>query len=107
MTAQRKHTDIAEFDADAFLRGFAEVWRNHDVEGVGEMFTEDAVFEASFGPEAHGEHAVGRAAATRLAASVFERVPDVACAPIRHYVTPTFAVIEQVQSGTPVGGGRV
>ena len=97
---------MAEFDADAFLRRFAEVWQNHDVEGIAEMFTEDAVFEASFGPETHGERAVGKPAATRLAASVFERVPDVAFALIRHYVTPSFAVIEQVQSGTPVGGAR-
>ena len=97
---------MAEFDGDAFLGRFAEVWRNHDVEGIAEMFTEDAVFEASFGPDTHGERAIGRAAATRLAASVFERVPDLAFAPIRHYVTPGFAVVEQVQSGTPVGGAR-
>ncbi len=97
---------MAEFDGDAFLGRFAEVWRNHDIEGIAEMFTDDAVFEASFGPEAHGERAIGRAAATRLAAMVFERVPDLAFAPIRHYVTPGFAVVEQVQSGTPVGGAR-
>ncbi len=97
---------MAEFDADAFLCRFAEIWQNHDVDGIAEMFTEDAIFEASFGPEAHGERAVGKDAATRLAASVFERVPDVAFALIRHHVTPTFAVVEQVQSGTPVGGAR-
>ena len=95
---------MANFDADAFLRRFAEVWQNHDIDGIAEMFTEDAVFEASFGPEAHSERAVGKEAATRIAASVFERVPDVSFALIRHHVTPTFAVVEQVQSGTPVGG---
>ena len=66
---------MVEFDADAFLRRFGEVWQNHDVDGIAEMFTEDAIFEASFGPEAHGERAVGRAAATRLAASPFSSRP--------------------------------
>ena len=37
---------------------------------------DDFVFEASFGAEPCGERAVGREAARRLAAAVFERVPD-------------------------------
>jgi ketosteroid isomerase-like protein len=95
---------VAGFDSEAFLDRFAEVWQNHDLEGVAGTFTEDAVFEASFGPEAHGERAVGKDAAVRLAASVFERIPDVRFAPIRRFATPDFAVVEQVQAGTPRGG---
>ncbi|MDH3476303.1 MAG: GFA family protein, partial [Rhodospirillales bacterium] len=34
---------LAGFDAEAFLDRFAEVWQNHDLEGVAESFTEDAV----------------------------------------------------------------
>lgn len=95
---------MTEFDGEAFIRRFYEVWQNHDVEGIAEMFTDDAVFEASFGPEPFGERAVGKDAATRLAASVFKRIPDVRFEEIRRYVTPGFAVVEQVQSGTPRGG---
>lgn len=95
---------MAEFDGEAFIGRFYNVWQNHDVDGIAEMFTEDAVFEASFGTEPHGERATGKAAATRLAAAVFERIPDVSFEEIRCYVTPEFAVVEQVQSGTPRGG---
>ncbi len=95
---------MADFDGDDFARRFSALWQNHDIDGIAEMFTEDAIFEASFGPEIHGERAIGRDAAVRLAASVFERIPDVRFEEIRRYVTPEFAVIESVQAGTPTDG---
>ncbi|MDD9877531.1 MAG: nuclear transport factor 2 family protein [Magnetovibrio sp.] len=95
---------MTAFDSDAFFDRFNAVWQNHDVEGIRDMWTDDAVFEASFGPEAFGERAVGRDAATRLAASVFERIPDVRFQEVRRFATPEFAVIESVQSGTPRDG---
>ena len=95
---------MTDFDSDAFFRQFNAVWQNHDVDGIAEMFTDDAIFEASFGPESYGERAVGRDAATRLAASVFERIPDVRFREVRRFATPDFAVIESVQSGTPRDG---
>ncbi len=95
---------MTDFDADAFVGRFNAVWQNHDVDGIRDMWTEDAIFEASFGPDAWGERAEGREAATALAASVFERIPDVCFTEVRRFATPTFAVIESVQAGTPVGG---
>ena len=95
---------MLDFDSDKFFRQFSSVWQNHDIEGIAEMFTDDAVFEASFGPEPYGERAIGKEAATQLAALIFERIPDVQFEEIRRFVTPQFAVIELVQSGTPVGG---
>lgn len=95
---------MADFDSDKFFSHFSSVWQNHDIDGIAEMFTDDAVFEASFGPDAYGERAVGKEAATRLAASIFERIPNVQFEEIRRYVTPQFAVIELVQSGTPADG---
>ncbi len=95
---------MTEFDDEAFIRRFYADWQNHDVDGIADMFTEDAVFEASFGAQPYGERAVGKEAATRLAASVFARIPDVRFEEIRCYVTPEFAVVEQVQSGTPRDG---
>ena len=95
---------MADFDGDRFFRAFSAVWNNHDVAGIADMFTDDAIFEASFGPEPWGERAEGKEAATRLAAQVFERIPDVRFEEIRRYITPEFAVIEQVQAGTPRDG---
>ena len=93
------------FDSDAFFARFNAVWQNHDLDGISDMFTEDAVFEASFGGEPHGVRAEGKEAAVALAASVFERIPDVSFREIRRFATPEFAVIESVQSGTMAGSG--
>ncbi|MDH3920016.1 MAG: nuclear transport factor 2 family protein [Rhodospirillales bacterium] len=95
---------MAEFDGEAFVKQFNAVWDAHDVDGIAEMFTDDVVFEASFGSEPCGERAVGREAARKLAAAVFEKIPDLHFEEIRHFVTPEFAVVEAVTTGTPVGG---
>ncbi len=95
---------MANFDGEAFVRRFNSVWDAHDVDGIVEMFTDDVIFEASFGSQPYGERAVGREAARRLAAAVFERIPDLHFEEIRHVVTPGFAVVESVTTGTPVGG---
>ncbi len=95
---------MANFDGVAFVDRFNAVWEAHDVDGIAAMFTEDVIFEASFGTEPYGERAVGREAARRLAASVFERIPDLHFEEFRHVVSPEFAVVESATSGTPVGG---
>ena len=95
---------MASFDGEAFVRRFNSVWDAHDVDGIVEMFTDDVIFEASFGSEPHGERAVGREAARKLAQAVFERIPDLRFAEIRHFVSPEFAVVESATTGTPVDG---
>ncbi len=95
---------MANFDGEAFVRRFNSVWDAHDVDGIVDMFTDDVIFVASFGSQPYGERAVGREAARRLAAAVFERIPDLHFEEIRHVVTPGFAVVESVTTGTPVGG---
>jgi len=95
---------MKHFDGEAFIHRFNTVWDEHDLDGIAEMFTDDVIFEASFGPEPFGERAVGKEAARKLAASVFERVPDLHFEEIRHFVTPEYAVVESVTTGTPVGG---
>lgn len=93
-----------QFDGEAFIQRFNTVWEAHDLDGIADMFSDDVIFEASFGSEPYGERAVGRDAARRLAASVFERVPDLHFEEIRHFVSPEFAVVESLTTGTPVGG---
>lgn len=95
---------MTAFDGEAFIRRFNEVWDAHDLDGIAGMFTDDVIFEASFGSKPYGERAVGRDAAKKLAAAIFERVPDLRFAEIRHVVTPTLAVVESTTTGTPVGG---
>ncbi len=95
---------MAGFDGEAFVARFNSVWDAHDVEGIVEMFTDDVVFEASFGAEPYGARALGKAAARKLAAAVFERIPDLHFEELRHVVSPEFAVVESVTTGTPVDG---
>ena len=95
---------MAAFDGDAFIDRFNAVWDAHDLDGIAAMFTDDVVFESSFGAKPYGERAMGRDAAKKLAAAVFERVPDLRFSEIRRVVTPGFAVVESVTTGTPVGG---
>lgn len=95
---------MADFDGEAFVERFNSVWDEHDLDGIADMFTDDVVFEASFGPEPYGERAVGKAAARQLAAAVFERVPDLHFQEIRHFVSPELAVVEAITTGTPGGG---
>ena len=92
------------FDGEAFIDRFNAVWDDHDLDGIADMFTDDVIFEASFGPHPYGERAVGRDAAKKLAAAVFETVPDLRFMEIRHTVTPDLAVVESKTTGTPVGG---
>jgi ketosteroid isomerase-like protein len=95
---------MTAFDGEAFIDRFNAVWDAHDIDGIAAMFTDDVIFESSFGTKPYGERAVGRDAAKKLAAAIFERVPDLHFAEIRHIVTPGFAVVESVTTGTPVGG---
>jgi ketosteroid isomerase-like protein len=104
MSVCRGEDGMTAFDGEAFVDRFNIVWDSHDIDGIAEMFTEDVVFEASFGPQPYGERAVGVEAARRLAAAVFERIPDLRFREIRHFVSPAFAVVESVTTGTPVGG---
>ena len=95
---------MPDFDGEAFIDRFNTVWDAHDLDGIADMFTDDVIFEASFGPHPYGERAKGKDAAKKLAAAVFETVPDLHFAEIRHVVTPGLAVVESKTTGTPVGG---
>jgi len=92
------------FDGQACSDRFNTVWDAHDLNGIADMFTDDVIFESSFGPHPYGDRAVGRDAAKKLAAAIFETVPDLRFREIRHVVSPELAVVESQTTGTPVGG---
>ena len=92
------------FDGEAFVRQFGRVWNEHDVDGIIAMFTDDVVFEASFGEEPWGTRAVGKAAARELITDLIERVPDIRWDEVRHFVCPEHATVESVTTGSPRAG---
>jgi ketosteroid isomerase-like protein len=83
-----------------------DVWNAHDVDGIMATFTEDVVFESSFGDMPWGAQAVGKDATRRLIIDVFNRVPDIRFNELRHFVCPDHATVESMTTGTPVGGNR-
>jgi steroid delta-isomerase-like uncharacterized protein len=94
------------FDGNSFVAKFGSVWNDHDVDAIVAQFSDDVVFEASFGPDPWGKRATGKAAARALVEEVFARIPDVRFDTFRHYVNDEIAVVESVTTGTPVGGQR-
>lgn len=94
------------FDGEAFIRDFTTVWNNHDLDGIEALFTDDVVFEASFGPDPWGTRAVGKKAARALADEVMTRIPDIRWDEIRHFVCAEHATVESVTTGTPIGEAR-
>lgn len=94
------------FDGEAFVRQFSQVWNEHDLDGITEMFTDDVMFEASFGEQPWGTRAVGKAAARELIANMIERVPDIRWDELRHFVGPEHATVESVTTGSPRDGAR-
>ena len=91
------------FDGEAFVDRFMTVWRNHDMEGIVEMFTDDVVYEPSIGSAPWGERAVGKEAARRLSAAFFERMPDARYQKLRHFVSRELAVLESRTTGSRDG----
>ncbi|MEL0020286.1 MAG: nuclear transport factor 2 family protein [Rickettsiales bacterium] len=96
---------MGDFDEEAFFDRFNTVWQTHDLDGIAEMFTDDAIFETSYGTEPFGKRAVGKAAAVALAKEVFTRMPDVHFEEFRRFATPEFAAVESVMTGTLDGSG--
>lgn len=90
-----------------FLDRFASAFNRHDADAILNMMTEDAVFEASAGPEVKGQVAKGREAVRRDFRDVFETFPDAQWCGARHFVAGDRGVSEWVFSGTRVDGARV
>jgi steroid delta-isomerase-like uncharacterized protein len=94
------------FDGESFVQRFGDVWNAHDVDAIVAQFTDDVIFEASFGPDPWGKRASGKASARALVEEVFARIPDVRFDTFRYYVNDEIAVVESVTTGTPKDGAR-
>jgi steroid delta-isomerase-like uncharacterized protein len=89
------------------LQAFADAWNRHDVDDLMSFMTDDCVFEASAGPDVHGERHVGRDAVRAAYADVWATFPDAHWRGARHFVVGKRGVSEWTFSGTRADGSRV
>ena len=104
MLGSSTHSDV---DLLALLDHFADAWNQHDLDALMSMMTDDCVFDASAGPQAHGHRSEGRQAVREAYAAVFETFPDAHWAKPRHFVTGNRGVSEWTFTGTRNDGTRV
>jgi ketosteroid isomerase-like protein len=89
------------------LDAFADAFNRHDARAIVGMMTEDAVFEASAGPEIKGAFYRGRTDIERAFQDVFDTFPDARWRNPQHFVAGDRAVSEWIFSGTRRDGTRV
>jgi steroid delta-isomerase-like uncharacterized protein len=106
-THTRDNTPRSEADLLALLDRFADAWNRHDLDALMSMMTDDAVFEASAGPQVDGQRSEGKQAVRAAYAAVFDAFPDAHWANARHFVAGTRGVSEWTFTGTQKDGKRV
>jgi steroid delta-isomerase-like uncharacterized protein len=96
-------------DADllTLLDRFADAWNRHDLDALMDMMTDDCVFQASAGPERHGQRSEGPQAVRAAYAAVFEAFPDAHWANPTHFVVADRGVSEWMFTGTQRDATRV
>ena len=96
-------------DADllALLDRFSEAWNRHDLDALMSMMTDDCVFDASAGPDIHGQRSEGPPAVRAAYAAVFASFPDAHWAHARHFIAGNRGVSEWTFTGTHADGTRV
>jgi ketosteroid isomerase-like protein len=90
-----------------FLESFCDAFNRHDLDALMDHMTEDCVFDASAGPEAHGRRYVGREDVRRGFADVFATFPDGQWDEGRHLVAGDRGLSEWIFRGSKTDGTRV
>ena len=106
---QQTTTGTARSDVDLLklLDRFAEAWNRHDLDALMSMMTDDCVFEASAGPQVHGQRSEGKPAVRAAYAAVFETWHDAHWGGARHFIAGDRGVSEWTFTGTLQDGKRV
>ena len=94
-------------DLLALLDRFADAWNRHDLAALMSMMTDDCVFDASAGPQVHGQRSEGKPAVRAAYAAVFDAFPDARWVNPRHFVAGSRGVSEWTFAGTDRDGTRV
>ena len=94
-------------DLLALLDRFADAWNRHDLDALMSMMTDDCIFQASAGPERHGQRSEGPQSVRAAYAAVFETFPDAHWANPTHFVVGDRGVSEWTFTGSQRDGKRV
>ena len=89
------------------LEAFGDAFNRHDADALMSMMTDDAVFEASAGPDVNGERHEGPQAVRAAFEAVFAQFPDAQWRDARHFVAGDRGVSEWTFTGTRKDGTRV
>ena len=89
------------------LQAFADAWNRHDIDALMSFMSDDAVFEASAGPDVSGTRYVGREAVRAGYLEVFDAFSDAHWGDARHFVHGDRGVSEWTFTGTRADGNRV
>lgn len=89
------------------LERFADAWNRHDLDALMSMMTDDCVFDASSGPQVHGQRSEGRQAVRAAFAAVFDAFPNARWASPRHFIAGDRGVSEWTFTGTQRDGTHV
>ena len=102
-----KNGPSSDADAAMLLDRFADAWNRHDLDTLMALMTDDCVFDASAGPDVHGQRSEGQHAVRAAFAAVFEMFPDAHWGNPKHFVAGSRAVSEWTFTGTRKDGTRV
>lgn len=91
----------------AYLDAFATAWNQHDTDVILSMMTDDAVFEASRGPNVRGTVYTGQEEVRRGVEEVFRTFPDARWNEPKHFVIGDRGVSEWVFTATSPDGAPV
>ena len=89
------------------IRDIAAGFDTHDLDRIMRHFTDDAVFDAPRGPEAHGRRFVGTESIREAFAGRFAGIPDVRYQEDDHFVDGDRGASEWTLRGTTVDGERL
>jgi steroid delta-isomerase-like uncharacterized protein len=89
------------------LEALFDAFNRHDADAVMTFMTDDCVFEAVAGPEAHGTRFQGRDAVHAAFAEVWATFRDARWDVARHTVAEDLGVSEWVFTGTRADGARI
>lgn len=93
--------------SEATLEVLFEAFNRHDADAVMALMTEDAVFEAAAGPQAHGTRYEGGQAVRDAFAEVWASFPDARWDTTGYTVVGDLGVAEWLFTGTRADGARI
>ena len=99
--------DTSETVTTETLKGIADAFNRHDLDGIMAFFTEDAIFETPKGPDPWGRRFAGTEQVREGLAARFAGIPDVHYGDDTHWVSGDRGVSEWTLTGTTTDGAHL